>query len=59
MPSERLRQGKRLQALEAMLSRLIRAIPISVRRMVTPRYRPELHYMRGFGPASAARQAQS
>ena len=28
-----------------------------VRDFVAPRYRPEKHYMRGFGPASAARQA--
>jgi hypothetical protein len=28
-----------------------------VRNLVAPRYRPEKHYMRGFGPACAARRA--
>jgi hypothetical protein len=27
-----------------------------VRDFVAPRYRPEKHYMRGFGPACAARR---
>lgn len=36
---------------------IIQSLPQSVRRLVTPRYRPEKHYMRGFGPASAARRA--
>ena len=37
---------------------IIRDFPKKVRRqLTTPRYRPERHYMRGFGPASAARQA--
>jgi hypothetical protein len=40
-----------------MFRRIIQAIPRGVRNLVTPRYRPELHYMRGYGPASAARQA--
>jgi hypothetical protein len=40
-----------------MFRRIIQVIPTSVRRLMTPRYRPERHYMRGFGPACAARQA--
>jgi hypothetical protein len=36
---------------------LIRVLPGRVREFVAPRYRPEKHYMRGFGPACAARQA--
>jgi hypothetical protein len=37
---------------------IIRDFPKKVhRRIVAPRYRPEKHYMRGFGPACAARQA--
>ena len=36
---------------------VIRALPLQVRRFVRPPYRPEKHYMRGFGPASAARRA--
>jgi len=28
-----------------------------MRRLIKPRYRPERHYMRGFGPACAARAA--
>jgi len=31
--------------------------PRRVRALVAPRYRTEKHYMRGFGPACAARQA--
>jgi hypothetical protein len=37
---------------------IIQSIPQSVRRLVAPRYRPERHYMRGFGPACAARRAK-
>lgn len=37
--------------------RVITDLPKKVRRIVGPRYHPERHYMRGFGPASAARQA--
>ncbi|WP_292714242.1 hypothetical protein [Mesorhizobium sp.] len=29
----------------------------AVREFVAPRYRPELHYMRGPGPASARRES--
>ena len=36
---------------------IIRIIPSSVRSLLAPRYRPERHYMRGYGPACAARQA--
>jgi hypothetical protein len=36
---------------------IIGEFPRRVRRFVAPPYRPEKHYMRGFGPASAARQA--
>jgi hypothetical protein len=37
---------------------IIRDFPKKVRRqLATSRYRPERHYMRGFGPACAARQA--
>jgi hypothetical protein len=41
-----------------MIRRLIESLPESMRRLMTPRYRPERHYMRGAGPASAARSAQ-
>jgi hypothetical protein len=40
-----------------MLNRIVQAIPRSVRRFMQPRYRPELYYMRGYGPACAAREA--
>jgi hypothetical protein len=36
---------------------IVRQLPTRVRGFVAPRYRPEKHYMRGFGPACAARQA--
>jgi hypothetical protein len=36
---------------------IVREFPRRVRRFVAPTYRPEKHYMRGFGPACAARQA--
>jgi hypothetical protein len=36
---------------------IIHDIPKRVRRFVAPTYRPEKHYMRGFGPACAARRA--
>jgi hypothetical protein len=36
---------------------IVKEFPTRFRRFVAPRYRPEKHYMRGFGPASAARQA--
>ena len=39
------------------LIRLIEALPTRVRRLMQPRYRPERHYMRGYGPACAARAA--
>jgi hypothetical protein len=41
-----------------MFQSIIKAIPRSVRSLfLAPRYRPERHYMRGYGPACAARQA--
>lgn len=40
-----------------MLRFIIQAIPRQFRTMVVPRYRPERHYMRGYGPACAARAA--
>jgi hypothetical protein len=39
------------------LSVLIRQIASSLRDFVAPRYRPELYYMRGPGPAYARRTA--
>jgi hypothetical protein len=36
---------------------IIQSLPQSVRRLVQGRYRPEKHYMRGFGPACAARRS--
>ena len=36
---------------------IVRRLPLRVRHFVGPRYHPEKHYMRGFGPACAARQA--
>ena len=41
----------------AMLRRIIQALPRGVRGLIQPRYRPERHYMRGYGPACAARKA--
>lgn len=41
-----------------MLRKIILTIPRGVRSLLLARrYRPERHYMRGYGPASAARQA--
>lgn len=40
-----------------MIRQLFWAIPAQVRLLVKPRYHPERHYMRGSGPACAARQA--
>jgi hypothetical protein len=37
--------------------KVIHELPKRVRRLVAPSYRPEKHYMRGFGPACAARRA--
>ena len=34
---------------------IIHDLPKKVRNLVAPRYRPEKHYMRGSGPACAAR----
>jgi hypothetical protein len=42
-----------------VLLSIIHELPQRVRRLMAPRYRPEKHYMRGFGPASAARRAAS
>jgi hypothetical protein len=36
---------------------VLHSLPQRVRVFVAPRYRPEKHYMRGAGPACAARQA--
>ena len=38
------------------LFQIIHQIPRRLRCFVAPPYRPEKHYMRGFGPACAARQ---
>jgi hypothetical protein len=40
-----------------MFRRIIQALPQGVRSLIQPRYRPERHYMRGYGPACAAREA--
>jgi len=40
-----------------MLRKIVQAIPARFRRFIQPRYRPERHYMRGQGPACAAREA--
>jgi len=40
-----------------MFRRLFSVIPRGVLSLVQPRYRPERHYMRGYGPACAAREA--
>jgi hypothetical protein len=40
-----------------MFQSIIKVLPMSVRSLLARRYRPELHYMRGYGPACAARQA--
>jgi hypothetical protein len=39
------------------LIHVIRLLPVRVRRFMAPPYRPEKHYMRGYGPACAAREA--
>ncbi len=36
---------------------IVQELPKRLRRLVAPRYRPEKHYMRGYGPACAARRA--
>ncbi|WP_287343488.1 hypothetical protein [Mesorhizobium sp.] len=38
-------------------STLITQLASAFREFVAPRYRPELHYMRGPGPASARRKS--
>lgn len=38
---------------------IINGLGHKFRDFLAPRYRPEKHYMRGFGPACAARQAGS
>jgi hypothetical protein len=40
-----------------MINRIVQALPKSIRLFIKPRYRPERYYMRGFGPACAAREA--
>lgn len=37
---------------------IVRQFPTKVRDLVAPRYRPEKHYMRGFGPACARKAAR-
>jgi hypothetical protein len=37
------------------LQTLVTRLAASIREFVVPSYRPELHYMRGFGPACARR----
>jgi hypothetical protein len=37
------------------LQALVTRLAASIREFVAPSYRPELHYMRGFGPACARR----
>ena len=37
------------------LQALVTRLAASIREFVVPSYRPELHYMRGFGPACARR----
>ena len=41
-----------------MFQRIVNALPGRVRRFIQPRYRPERFYMRGYGPACAAREAR-
>jgi hypothetical protein len=41
-----------------MFHAIVHFLPAGVRRLLKPRYRPERYYMRGFGPACAARQLQ-
>jgi hypothetical protein len=50
-----MRKASRKKTM-AFLS-VIRSLPVRVRRFVAPPYRPEKHYMRGYGPACAAREA--
>jgi hypothetical protein len=51
----RNRQGSVVSTRQKMFRRIIKAIPQGVRRLLQYRYRPERHYMRGRGPACAAR----
>lgn len=57
MADERPRKGSVQKTQETMLRRFMHSIPRGVRGLVATRYRPERHYMRGYGPACAARQA--
>ena len=50
-------QGSVRKTQNEMFRRLLQSFPRSVRDLVAPRYRPERYYMRGHGPACAARQA--
>ena len=43
--------------MSASLFSVLQHFPKRVRTLMGPRYRPEKHYMRGAGPACAARQA--
>jgi hypothetical protein len=44
-------------AQTTMFRRIIQSLPRGVLSLILPRYRPERHYMRGYGPACAAREA--
>ena len=52
MAAELATEGKRSTA---MFRRIIQALPRGVFSLMQPRYRPERHYLRGYGPACAAR----
>jgi hypothetical protein len=38
---------------------IVQRLPKRLRHLIAHRYRPEKHYMRGYGPACAARQAST
>lgn len=42
--------------MAASLFSALHDFPRRIRHLIGPRYRPEKHYMRGAGPACAARQ---
>jgi hypothetical protein len=50
--------AQRLSKAESGLAtklQVLRQLAVAIHEFVAPSYRPELHYMRGFGPASAHR----
>ena len=50
--------GRRLNLVsEMVVLSVVRGMPKKIRELIAPRYRPERHYMRGAGPACAARAA--